>query len=82
MKFPQQHITKFTLTIMKPIVIGIMFVIGVMVGIINIISNEVKSNKEAKTRGTSVESKILPKNTKRQSSMDRDDFGYPDRSVK
>ena len=81
MKFPQ-HITKFTLTITKSIVIGVVFVIGVMVGIINIISNEIKSNKDAKTRVVSAQSKIVPKNTKNKSTLERDDFGYPDRSVR
>ena len=81
MKFPR-HITKFTLNITKSIVIGVVFVIGVMVGIINIISKEVKSIKDTKTRVKSVESKIHPKNTKKSSLMDRDDWGYPDRSVK
>jgi F0F1-type ATP synthase assembly protein I len=80
MKFPQQHnITKLTLTILKPIVIGIMFLIGVGVGIVNIISKEVSKN-DTKTRGTSVQSKIDPKNTR--ASSERNEFGYPDRSVK
>ena len=81
MKFPR-HITKFTLKITKSIVIGVVFVIGVIVGIINIISNEVKTIKDTKTRVKSVESKIHPKNTRKSSIMDRDDFGYPDRSVR
>ena len=80
MKFPR-HITKFTLTITKSIVIGVVFVIGVMVGIINIISKEVKSKVDTNTRVKSVESKIHPKNTRKSSEMDRDDWGYPDRSV-
>tara|TARA_B100000900_G_C20378973_1_gene633711 strand:+ start:421 stop:648 length:228 start_codon:yes stop_codon:yes gene_type:complete len=71
MKFPQQHITKLTLTILKPIVMGVMFTIGVMVGVMNILLTKFTDIKEdSKTRETSVESKIHPKNTK-----NRDDFG-------
>ena len=79
MKFPQQHITKLTLAILKPIVMGVMFTIGVMVGVMNILLTKFTDIKEdAKTRGTSVESKIHPKNTKNT----RNNVGYPDRSVK
>ena len=74
MKFPQQHtITKLTLTILKPIVIGVMFIIGVLVGVMNILLTKFTETKDnSKTRETSVESKIHPKNT-----SNRDDFGYP-----
>ena len=73
MKFPQQHITKFTLATTKYIVIGVVFIIGVITGILNILITKFTDTKAtAKTRGTSVESKIHPKNT-----SNRDDFGYP-----
>ncbi len=79
MKFPKQHITKLTLTITKAIVISVVFVAGVTIGIFNILLAKFTETKDdAKTRGTSVESKIHPKNTKNT----RNDFGYPDRSVK
>ncbi len=74
MKFPQQHITKFTLATTKYIVIGVVFIIGVMTGILNILITKFTDTKDtAKTRGTSVESKIHPKNTREV----RNDFGYP-----
>jgi len=79
MKFPQQHtITKLTLTTTKYIVMGVVFTIGVIGGILSILLTKFTDTKEiAKTRGMSAESKILPKNTNQ-----RNDFGYPDRSVK
>ena len=79
MKFPQQHnITKLTLTTTKYIVMGVVFIIGVIGGVLSILMTKLTDTKEiAKTRGTSVESKIPPKNTNQ-----RNDFGYPDKSVK
>ena len=78
MKFPQQHITKLTLTTTKYIVMGVVFIIGVIGGVLSILMTKLTDTKEiAKTRGTSVESKIPPKNTNQ-----RNNFGYPDRSVK
>ena len=78
MSFPKQHITKLTLTITKTIVVSVVFIIGVIIGVINILSKQMENKVNAKTRITSDQSKIVPKNTKGQ----RDDFGYPDRSVK
>lgn len=79
MKFPHKHITKLTLTTTKYIVMGVVFTIGVIGGVLSILLTKFTDTKEiAKTRGTSVESKIPPKNTKGQ----RNNFGYPDRSVK
>ena len=78
MKFPQQHITKLTLTTTKYIVMGVVFIIGVIGGVLSILMTKLTDTKEiAKTRGTSVESKIPPKNTNQ-----RNNFEYPDRSVK
>jgi len=79
MKFPQSHtITKLTLTTTKYIVMGVVFTIGVIGGILSILLTKFTDTKDiAKTRGMSAESKILPKNT-----IKRNDFGYPDRSVK
>jgi len=78
MKFPQQHITKLTLTTTKYIVMGVVFTIGVIGGVLSILLTKFTDTKEiTKTRGTSVESKIPPKNTNQ-----RNNFGYPDRSVK
>jgi hypothetical protein len=65
---------KVTLKIVFVLSWCVIFPIVVMVGIYTKLT-EPKVN--AKTRITSVESKIHPKNTK-----DRDTFGYPDRSVK
>ena len=63
MKFPQQHITKFTQSaangLIGIIVFGIMFPIFCVYQIISIVSKEI-----SKTRETSVESKIHPKNTR------------------
>ena len=79
MKFPKKHITKLTLTITKAIVMSVVFVAGVTIGVFNILLAKFTETKDdAKTRGMSVESKIHPKNTKNT----RNDFGYPDRSVK
>ena len=75
MKFPQQHnITKFTLKITKYLVMGVVFTISVMTGIMNILITKFTESKvDANTRGTSVQSKIDPKNTRAV----RGDFGYP-----
>ena len=74
MKFPQQHnITKFTLKITKYLVMGVVFTISVMTGIMNILITKFTESKvDANTRGTSVQSKIDPKNTTK-----RDEFGHP-----
>jgi hypothetical protein len=72
MKFPQQHITKYRQSlgtiIGKIITFGIMFPMFVIYQVGVLITKEF-----SKTRETSVESKIHPKNTKAV----RDDFGYP-----
>mgnify|MGYP003652621585 CR=1 FL=1 len=65
---------KVTLKIVFVLSWCVIFPIVVVMGIYTKLT-EPKVN--AKTRITSVESKIHPKNTK-----DRDTFGYPDRSVK
>jgi len=77
MSFPKQHIKKLTLAITKTIVMSVVFVAGVTIGIFNIIAKSTEHKVNAKTRIVSDQSKIVPKNTK-----DRDQFGYPDRSVK
>ena len=62
MKFPQQHITKFRQSIGNVLGIiigfGIVFPIFCVYNVISIITKEI-----SKTRETSVESKIHPKNT-------------------
>ena len=74
MKFPQQHITKYRQSlgtiIGKIITFGIMFPMFVIYQVGVLITKEI-----SKTRETSVESKIHPKNTKAV----RDDFGYTKR---
>ncbi len=77
MKFPTQHIKKLTLAITKAIVMSVVFVVGLTIGILNIITKSTEHKVNAKTRIVSDQSKIVPKNTN-----DRDPFGYPDRSVK
>lgn len=79
MKFPQQHITKLTLTITKPIVMGLVFVVVVLSGILTIISKQMENKVNAKTRITSDQSKIVPKNTKEKENI-VDSFG-PDKSI-
>ena len=64
MKFPQQHITKLTLAITKGIVMSVVFVFGVIVGIVNILSKQIEDKVNANTRGISEQSKIVPKDTK------------------
>ena len=66
MSFPTQHITKLTLAITKAIVMSVVFVFGVLIGVLNILSKQVEDKVNANTRGTSVESKIHPKNTQGQ----------------
>ena len=80
MKFPQSHtITKLTLATTKYIVMGVVFTIGVIGGILSILLTKFTDTKEiAKTRGISEQSKIVPKNTREH----RNDFGYPNGSVK
>ncbi len=80
MKFPRQHITKLTLTITKPIVMGLVFVVVVLSSVLTIISKQMENKVNAKTRITSDQSKIVPKNTKKQENI-VESFG-PDRSVK
>ena len=66
MSFPKQHITKLTLAITKTIVMSVVFIFGVLIGILNILSKQIEDKVNANTRGTSVESKIHPKNTQGQ----------------
>ena len=80
MKFPKKHITKLTLIITKTIVVSVVFSVGVIIGVINILSKQMENKVNAKTRITSDQSKIVPKNTKKEKNI-VDSFG-PDRSVK
>ena len=81
MSFPKTHIDKTKLTSKISNGIGwfvawfIVFPTMVIYGILTILINKVTEHKDAaNTRGTSVESKIHPKNTKQV----RNNFGYPD----
>ena len=76
MSFPKQHITKLTLAITKAIVMSVVFVAGVLIGILNIISKQIEDKVNANTRGTSVESKIHPKNTQGQRENLKGPFLY------
>ena len=85
MKTPNSHINKTKLTSKISNSIGwftawfIVFPMMIIYGILTILIGKVTEHKDiAKTRGISEQSKIVPKNTKGQ----RNDFGYPDRSVK
>ena len=61
MKTPTSHITKLTLAITKAIVMTIVFTIGVMTGVFNILLAKFTDTKDdAKTRITSDQSKIVP----------------------
>ena len=77
MNSPKENITKLTLIITKTIVMSVVFIAGVSIGVFNILMKSTENKVNAKTRITSDQSKIVPKNTK-----DHDTFGYPDRSVK
>ncbi|MDA7496042.1 hypothetical protein N8469_00850 [bacterium] len=77
MNSPKENITKLTLIITKTIVMSVVFIAGVSIGVFNILMKSTEHKVNAKTRITSDQSKIVPKNTK-----DHDTFGYPDRSVK
>ena len=81
MKTPNSHISTAKLTSKITNGIGwftawfIVFPAMVMYGILTILISKVTETKDdANTRGTSVESKIHPKNTREV----RNDFGYPD----
>ena len=80
MKFPRQHITKLTLTITKPIVMGLVFVVVVLSSVLTIISKQMENKVTAKTRITSAHTTIVPKNNKKTENH-VESFG-PDRSVK
>jgi hypothetical protein len=56
---------------------SVVFIAGVSIGVFNILMKSTEHKVNAKTRITSDQSKIVPKNTK-----DHDTFGYPDRSLK
>ena len=78
MNSPKENITKLTLIITKGIVMSVVFIAGVSIGVFNILVTKFTETKDdVKTRITSDQSKIVPKNTK-----DHDTFGYPDRSLK
>ena len=77
MNSPKENITKLTLIITKTIVMSVVFIAGVSIGVFNILMKSTEHKVNAKTRITSDQSKIVPKNTK-----DHDTFGYPDRSLK
>lgn len=72
MKFPQQHITKFTQSLGN--VLGIIIGFGIIFPIFVVYQVGIIITKEiSKTRETSVQSKIDPKNTRAV----RGEFGYP-----
>ena len=80
MSFPKTHIDKTKLTSKISNGIGwfvawfIVFPTMVMYGILSLLITKFTETKDnANTRGTSVESKIHPKNTREV----RNDFGYP-----
>ena len=79
MKFPQTNITKLSrkavLTITKIIVMSLFFCIGVMKGIVNIISKDGNQTRANTPVNISEKSKISPKNTPRPI---RNAFGFPD----
>ena len=79
MKFPQTNITKLSrkavLTITKIIVMTLFFCIGVMKGIVNIISKDGNQTRANTPVNISEKSKISPKNTPRPI---RNAFGFPD----
>ena len=80
MKFPQTNITKLSrkavLTITKIIVMSLFFCIGVMKGIVNIISKDGNQTRANTPVNISEKSKISPKNTPRPI---RNAFGFSDR---
>ena len=84
MKTPNSHIDTAKLTSKITNGIGwftawfLVFPAMVVYGILTILINKVTEHKDdANTRGTSVESKIHPKNTREV----RNDFGYPTREI-
>jgi len=79
MKFPQTNITKLSrkavLLITNIIVVSLFFFIGVMRGIVMIISKDGNQTKANTPVNISEKSKISPKNTPRPI---RNAFGFPD----
>ena len=59
---------------------GLVFVVVVLSSILTIVSKQMENKVNAKTRITSDQSKIVPKNTKEEENI-VESFG-PDRSVK
>ena len=73
MNSPKENITKLTLNITKGIVMSVVFIAGVSIGVFNILVTKFTETKDdAKTRITSDQSKIVPKNTNQ-----REEFGHP-----
>ena len=79
MKFPQTNITKLSrkavLSITKIIVMSLFFCVGVMKGIVMIISKDGNQTKANTPVNISEKSKISPKNTPRPI---RNAFGFPE----
>ena len=79
MKFPQTNITKLSrkafLSIIKIIVMSLFFCVGVMKGIVMIISKDGNQTKANTPVNISEKSKISPKNTPRPI---RNAFGFPE----
>ena len=72
MNSPKENITKLTLIITKTIVMSVVFIAGVSIGVFNILMKSTENKVNAKTRITSDQSKIVPKNTTK-----REEFGHP-----
>ena len=72
MNSPKENITKLTLIITKTIVMSVVFIAGVSIGVFNILMKSTEHKVNAKTRITSDQSKIVPKNTTK-----REEFGHP-----
>ena len=72
MNSPKENITKLTLIITKTIVMSVVFIAGVSIGVFNILMKSTENKVNAKTRITSDQSKIVPKNTQDSFKLDKE----------
>ena len=71
MNSPKENITKLTLALTKAIVMSIVFIVGVIIGVYNILMKGTEHKVNANTRIESEQSLIGPKNTINREKFER-----------
>jgi len=71
MNSPKENITKLTLALTKAIVMSVVFIVGVIIGVYNILMKGTEHKVNANTRIESDQSKIVPKNTINREKFER-----------